>query len=84
MSNIDYAKIALNPKASRGGRAEAMVKFKDPKTIRIDKPGIYYYGNIIFNDGKAYVANEVVERVIDLAVQKYPKAFTGELARINF
>ena len=81
---IDSAKVAPNPKASRGGRTEAMFKFRNPKTIRIDRPGIYYYGNIIFNDGKAYVANEVDKRLIDLAVQKYPKVFTGELARINF
>jgi hypothetical protein len=30
------------------------------------------------------VANEVDQRVVDLAVQKYPKVFTDELARINF
>jgi hypothetical protein len=81
---IDSAKVAPNPKASRGIRGEATVRFKNPKTIRIDKPGIYYYGKIIFNDGKAYVATEVDQRVIDLAIQKYPKVFTDELARINF
>lgn len=81
--DISYVKIPPDPnKKSRKGEAEAY--FGNPKTIRIDRPGIYYYGKIIFKDGKAYMLTETDSVVIDLAAKRHPKAFTGELPRINF
>jgi hypothetical protein len=79
----DFAINTVQVTSMRSGMA-MHADIKSAKTIQIDRPGIYYYGKIVFNKGIAHTAYELDNAVINLAKKKYPEAFNGDLPAVDF
>ncbi|TFW34326.1 hypothetical protein [Massilia horti] len=80
---FDRVFVAPKPNRKSGIKGTMELRLWDSQSILIDKPGIYYFGTIVSNDGNAFVRQQVDPRVVDLAIKKYPKVFE-KMPRINF
>lgn len=57
--------------------------FSDARTIKIEEPGIYFYGNVLKIGPKVYLDYMLKQQQIDRATQRYPKVFE-QLESKNF
>ncbi|MDX1319844.1 MAG: hypothetical protein R3207_06665 [Oceanospirillum sp.] len=57
--------------------------FNETMTLKIDEPGIYFYGNVLKVGQKVYLDYMLKQQQIDRASQRYPKVFE-QLETKNF
>lgn len=57
--------------------------FSDAKTLKIEQPGIYFYGNVLKIGNKVYLDYMLKQQQIDRAYQRYPEVFE-QLESQNF
>lgn len=75
LTGISYSKASIS--------TSRYMSFKDLPVLEIEKPGIYYYGNIYSKKGKGGFSSAANKDTIRNAKEVYPKVFS-ELKPINF
>ncbi|WP_086481931.1 hypothetical protein [Oceanospirillum sanctuarii] len=74
LKSIQLSQPADNPRT---------LYFSNTKTLKIEEPGIYFYGNVLKMGGKVYLDYMLKQQQIDRASQRYPKVFE-QLESKNF
>lgn len=63
---------------------EMFANIRSPLRMKIDRPGIYYYGKMVFNKRRVHMDYTKDKAVIDLARKKYLDVFGDDLPTVNF
>ncbi len=74
LKSIQLSQPADNPRT---------LYFSNTRSLKIEEPGIYFYGNVLKVGGNVYLDYMLKQQQIDRATQRYPKVFE-QLESKNF
>ncbi len=74
---IEYIQFETLPGSNAVQARFPYLDVKDPRLMRFDNEGVFYYGTVVTSDKGVGLTDEYRDQMIALAKRKYPSLFSG-------